>query len=154
MSGRTLIPQLIAVGLVIAVLLVLAEAMKQQNKGMDATNQEMVNLGKHIYQANCATNCHGKNLEGQPKWREPLVEGGLPAPPHDETGHTWHHDDRLLFDYTKNGGAAIAPEGFKSNMPAFKETLSDDEIWAVLSYIKSRWSEKVQRRQEERNPKG
>jgi len=87
-------------------------------------------------------------LEGQPKSKLPLPEGGLPAPPHDQTGHTWHHPDQLLFNYTKLGGAKIAPPGFESNMPGFGGALSDGEIWAVLSFIKSKWPRKILRRQE------
>jgi mono/diheme cytochrome c family protein len=65
-----------------------------------------------------------------------LPNGRLPAPPHDATGHTWHHPDRELFEITKNGPAGIAP-GYESDMPAFKDVLNDREIWAVLAYIKS-----------------
>jgi len=43
------------------------------------------------YQELCAS-CHGVNLEGQPNWREYKADGSLPAPPHDEAGHTWHHE--------------------------------------------------------------
>jgi mono/diheme cytochrome c family protein len=32
-------------------------------------------------------------------------------------------------------------------MPAYKDTLSDREIWAVLAYIKSRWPEEIRERQ-------
>ena len=80
-------------------------------------------------------------------WRQPLPEGGLPAPPHDVTGHTWHHADRQLFEITKFGGQAKAPPGFRSNMPGFGGKLSDADIWAVLSYIKSRWPAGVRERQ-------
>jgi mono/diheme cytochrome c family protein len=59
--------------------------------------------GKALYAESCAS-CHGANLEGQPDWRTPGPDGRLPAPPHDETGHTWHHPDRVLFQYTKLGG--------------------------------------------------
>jgi mono/diheme cytochrome c family protein len=34
-------------------------------------------------------------------------------------------------------------------MPAFSETLSDEEIWAVLSFVKSTWSEKSRAYQEQ-----
>ena len=116
----------------------------------DAGNKRQVETGQKIYVENCAS-CHGVNLEGQPNWRSQLPEGGLPAPPHDETGHTWHHSDKLNFKYTKKGGQKIAPPGFKSNMPGFEETLSDDQIWAVLAYIKSEWPEQVRRRHALRN---
>ena len=44
-----------------------------------------------------------------------------------------------------------SPPGFKSNMPGFEETLSDDQIWAVLAYIKSKWPEQIRRRHALRN---
>ncbi len=103
-------------------------------------------MGQRFYDLACAS-CHGKNLEGQPNWQSPLPAGGLPAPPHDESGHTWHHPDEILFRITKLGGAAEAPAGFKSNMPAFSGVLTDEQIWATLAYIKSRWPESIQRRQ-------
>jgi mono/diheme cytochrome c family protein len=95
-------------------------------------------VGKAVYEAQCAS-CHGAKLEGQPNWRERLPNGRLPAPPHDATGHTWHHDDSALFNITKNGIAEYAPPGYPSDMPAFADKLSDTEIWAVLGYIKSTW---------------
>ena len=102
--------------------------------------------GEPIYAAFCAS-CHGANLEGQPNWRTRLPTGGLPAPPHDETGHTWHHADQQLFALTKFGGQRSAPAGFQSNMPPFEGQLSDREIRAVLAYIRSRWPVTIQERQ-------
>lgn len=111
--------------------------------------------GRSLYDAHCAS-CHGADLEGQPDWRMPDENGILPAPPHDETGHTWHHDNGLLFDYTKHGGAATLAAGgitgFNSGMPAFSGTLSDDEIWDILGYIRSTWPQHVQDIQSSRNP--
>lgn len=112
----------------------------------DASDAQLVSLGQTVYKAECAS-CHGVNLKGQPNWRSRLPDGRLPAPPHDETGHTWHHADQLLFEITRDGGAKNAPPGFVSGMPAFGEKLSDREIWATLAYIKSRWSEPVRQRQ-------
>ena len=106
--------------------------------------------GAALYQEHCAT-CHGAELEGQPNWRVQNDDGTLPAPPHDASGHTWHHSDQQLFDYTKNGGEAIAGKGFKSGMPGFKDTLKDSDIWSVLAYIKSTWPEKIRQRQAKRN---
>ncbi len=97
--------------------------------------------GAQLYADNCAS-CHGVNLEGQPDWRTQDDDGSLPAPPHDETGHTWHHGDGVLFDYTKLGGkAALARQGiaFNSGMPGFAGKLSDQQIIDVLAYIKSTW---------------
>ena len=115
------------------------------SEAITADNKELVALGQPLYAKHCAA-CHGAKLEGQENWRTPLPErGGLRAPPHDASGHTWHHPDAMLFAITRNGGASIAPPGFKSNMPGFKESLSDREIRAVLSYIKSRWPERVRK---------
>ena len=102
--------------------------------------------GEQLYTENCAA-CHGADLEGQANWQTAGPHGVLPAPPHDETGHTWHHGDALLFTYTKLGGeAALAEQGleFNSGMPGFRETLSDQEIWNILAYIKSTWPKRAQ----------
>jgi mono/diheme cytochrome c family protein len=116
----------------------------------DSTDAEQVALGATVYRENCAE-CHGANLEGQPNWQQRLPDGTMPAPPHDETGHTWHHPDQQLFDYTKLGGAAVVPPPFQSAMPAFGEALSDDDIWAVLAFIKSRWPERQREIQAQRS---
>ncbi len=106
---------------------------------------QAVARGEAIYQEQCAV-CHGANREGQANWRERLPTGRLPAPPHDRTGHTWHHPDGQLFDITKRGPAAVVGGGYESDMPGFADVLSDDDIIAVLSYIKSTWPDEVRRR--------
>lgn len=121
-----------------------------ESPGITPDNVEVVKLGKVLYAKECAS-CHGANLEGQPNWRQRLPTGGLPAPPHDETGHTWHHPDAQLFRVTKDGGRKTAPPGFQSNMPGFGDRYSDREIWAVLSYIKSRWPRRARRRHDSIN---
>jgi len=86
----------------------------------------------------CAS-CHGVDLEGQPDWRTRLANGRLPAPPHDVTGHTWHHPDQQLIEMTQIGfvGGVNAPPGYQSDMPAFKDILSEDQIKLILGYIKN-----------------
>ncbi|WP_372837204.1 c-type cytochrome [Puniceibacterium confluentis] len=101
---------------------------------------ETIARGNVLYAESCAS-CHGIELEGQPDWRRRLDNGRMPAPPHDADGHTWHHADRQLFTITKHGLGAILP-GYDSDMPAFGELLSDEEIAAVLAYIKSTWPER------------
>lgn len=113
--------------------------------GTRPDDADVVARGQSIYNAECAS-CHGADLHGQPNWRTQNPDGTLPAPPHDASGHTWHHPDKLLFNITRDGGAAGAPPGFKSAMPAFGGKLADADIWAVLSYIKSRWPAEIQRR--------
>ena len=101
--------------------------------------------GAAIYAAECAA-CHGAALEGQPDWRTPGPDGLRPAPPHDATGHTWHHDDATLFALTKHGLAGLMADAPPSAMPAFDGVLTDAEIVAVLSYIKSTWPAPVRAR--------
>ena len=106
-------------------------------------NKTIIALGKKIYINNCAS-CHGNNLEGQANWRKRNDAGYLPAPPHDKTGHTWHHSDDYLFKITKYGLEELIGEKYPNNMPAYKKLLNDEEIIASLSYIKSTWSKSMQ----------
>jgi mono/diheme cytochrome c family protein len=108
----------------------------------DPSDPAKVALGAKVYAQHCAA-CHGASLEGQPNWRQKLPNGRMPAPPHDEQGHTWHHTDEVLFGITKYGFTTdYAPPGYQSDMPAFGGVLSDEEIWAVLSFIASHWKTK------------
>jgi mono/diheme cytochrome c family protein len=99
---------------------------------------ETVAHGAEIYSEYCAA-CHGDNLEGQQDWQVRDAHGYLPAPPHDESGHTWHHPTLLLFEITKYGTEAVVGGGYKSKMAGFGDVLSDSDIMAVLAYIKSTW---------------
>lgn len=97
--------------------------------------------GQQLYVDNCAA-CHGEALEGQPDWRTRLPSDRMPAPPHDETGHTWHHSDEQLFLITRDGIATVVGGNYESDMPGFGDLLTDDEIRAILDYIKSTWPER------------
>lgn len=116
----------------------------------DPDNVAQVALGKSVYERTCAY-CHGTRLEGQPNWQEKLPSGRMPAPPHDASGHTWHHPDSVLFGITKHGlvPGKYAPPGYQSDMSAFTGVLSDEEIWAVLAYIKSSWPADIRKAQRE-----
>lgn len=114
----------------------------------DPNDQEVVLLGELLYAEHCAS-CHGANLEGQENWKERKPDGRMPAPPHDMSGHTWHHPEEQLFLLTKRGPARLIGNGYQSDMPGYAEILSDAQIVAVLSYIKSTWPEDVQARHTE-----
>jgi len=105
--------------------------------------------GHDVYERYCAS-CHGANLEGQPDWTKRLPSGRMPAPPHDASGHTWHHPADVLFGIVKDGVGKYAPPGYESDMPAFGGTLSDVQIRAVLAYIRSTWPRQVQQSHEAR----
>jgi|TARA_A100001011_G_scaffold225290_1_gene233290 mono/diheme cytochrome c family protein len=111
---------------------------------LNPNNRDIVELGKSVYVQNCAS-CHGVKLEGQKDWMSRLPDGLMPAPPHDETGHTWHHSDKYLFMITKYGIEDIIGQNYANNMPAYENILSDKEIISVLSYIKSTWPNKVKK---------
>ena len=113
-------------------------------------DRAVVDVGKAIYAENCAS-CHGVVLEGQANWRQRDVEGYLPAPPHDERGHTWHHPDSYLFLMTKYGIEKMIGKSYPNNMPAYEDKLTDDDIIAALSYIKSTWSGRIQRQHDQTN---
>lgn len=108
---------------------------------LDADDPRLVQAGRKVYASHCAA-CHGAELEGQPDWRRPGPDGRLPAPPHDESGHTWHHADSELIRIVERGFVAGVdrPPRYEGNMPAFGEVLSREEIVAALSFIKSTWS--------------
>lgn len=97
---------------------------------------QLVSRGEAIYQQFCAS-CHGINLEGQSNWQSPLPEGGFPAPPHDSTGHTWHHPDDLLLEVIANG----SDPSLGGTMQGFGDVLDEGERMAVLEFIKSSWGQ-------------
>lgn len=102
-------------------------------------------LGRALYAEHCAA-CHGAQLEGAPDWQRRGPDGRFPAPPHDETGHTWHHGDAFLFDYTKRGGQAVLDDlgvAFDSGMPGFGDVLEDTEIATILAFIRATWPEEM-----------
>lgn len=106
-------------------------------------DSQVTALGQRLYAENCAS-CHGVNLQGEADWQTPNADGTMPAPPHDVSGHTWHHDSQMLFDMTRDGVAeTVGLEGYVSNMPAYRDILTDEEIIAVLSYIKSTWPDAI-----------
>ncbi len=108
--------------------------------------------GAALYADHCAA-CHGAALEGEPDWQRPGPDGRLPAPPHDATGHTWHHGDAFLTDYTRRGGQAVLDDlgvRYDSAMPAFGGILSDAEIEAILDHIKTHWPEEIRAFQADR----
>lgn len=90
-----------------------------------------------MYAANCAS-CHGGPTGGDM----------MDYPPrHNANGHTWHHADCELTQVIRDGASPMT-EMMRSMMAppdaplmqAFKDRLSDEEIEAVLAYIKTLWT--------------
>lgn len=103
-------------------------------------DSESYNIGQTVYTSYCAA-CHGAQGQGQfpDAPMQPDDTGRIGAPPHNETGHTWHHEDELLIQIIREGGMG-SPEMFYP-MPPFGEILSDEQITAVIAYIKTLWTD-------------
>ena len=100
-------------------------------------------LGQELYAVHC-TRCHGPELRGEANWQTQNEDGSFRAPPHDASGHTWHHSDNLLLETIRHGGARLPDNiGGTSKMPAFAEVLNDRQMAAILTYIKSTWPEDI-----------
>ena len=89
--------------------------------------------GANLYVAHCQS-CHG-DRDGNG------TTTGAPA--HDHGGHTWHHPDAQLKDWIMNGKLGFG------QMPAFQDKLSESEVDAILSYIKTWWEEWQRESQED-----
>ena len=146
---KSRLPALLALALVVLLVAgVWLWTSKPGERVGDRDDATQVATGARLYGEHCAS-CHGANLEGQPNWRQRRPDGKLPAPPHDATGHTWHHPDAQIFAITKHGLEPYAPRGYASDMPAYADRLGDGEISAILAFIKSAWPLEIRRRQGE-----
>ncbi len=104
-----------------------------------SASSAQIEEGKVVYEQYCAS-CHGLNGEGQANWQFPGEDGFLPAPPHNDSGHTWHHSDAQLLTVIANG---------RNKMPGYAETLTPAQQEAVLAYIKTFWSPELRQAQED-----
>ncbi len=117
-------------------------------QGVNLT-QDQLDQGQQVYTQYCAS-CHGANGEGQfpAAPNQPDATGRIGAPPHNGNGHTWHHGDAMLIRYVREGGISLTDPVNFYPMPAFGDQLSDDEIVAVLGYIKTLWNDEQLTRQQ------
>ena len=115
-------------------------------RGADAPpppDPNVVGVGRRVYLQSCAS-CHGPAAEGQPDWERLNALGELPAPPHDSTGHTWKHSDRMLYHIVLQGWRDPFNRTDRLTMPAFQGILSRAEIRAVTTYLKTLWTPEQQ----------
>lgn len=106
-------------------------------------------VGDSVYTVHCAS-CHGVRGEGRADWRNRGADGRLPPPPHDSTGHTWHHADGLLFRIVAKGTAAALGDTAhreRYGMPAYSPPLTPADIRAVLTHLKRSWTAEQRQRQ-------
>jgi mono/diheme cytochrome c family protein len=149
MKARRLLLAVAAVALVVAVGALMALRPWVGTAGpvtLRPDDAALTAIGERVYGQHCAA-CHGARLEGQPDWRQRGADGLMPAPPHDASGHTWHHADDVLFRITKHGVGKVANiDNYRTAMPVYEGVLTDEEIVAVLSWIKAQWPPEVRER--------
>ncbi len=86
--------------------------------------------GGAVYTANCSS-CHQSNGKGQPNVFPPLAGNAV------VTG-----DPKKVIHIVKNGlngKIKVGSMTFNGQMPAWKGTLSNSDIAAVITYIRSSW---------------
>lgn len=109
---------------------------------------QIVTRGAQVYAARCQS-CHG---DGAGRGRQPGV------PTHGPEGHTWHHSDRDLRTTIEEGSDSPTSRMMRDmmgppdapRMPGWKGVLSDEDIDAVIAYIKTFWTPEQRRWQAER----
>ena len=95
--------------------------------------------GEASYNLLCA-HCHGYDGEGQLEATiaNTRALGMNLVPPANSTGHMWEHPDQLLIRVVQEG---IVNPLDQFPMAAFGEGVPEDEIRAILAYIKRWWTE-------------
>lgn len=85
---------------------------------------EAIEYGEQLFMANCAM-CHGPDGTGFGPLRETMW-----PPPSDLTIYTsWHADGELYWFITKGVAG--------TNMPAFERTLTDEERWTIIHFLRT-----------------
>ncbi|PJF40187.1 MAG: hypothetical protein CUN55_13030 [Phototrophicales bacterium] len=98
---------------------------------------QQVEQGQALYTQYCQA-CHLANAKGTQSWKKRLEDGSFPPPPLNGTAHAWHHSLEVLMRVIHQGGIPMG-----GRMPAFGETLSDDEKRAVIAYFQSFWPDEI-----------
>ena len=87
-----------------------------------SANMHSVDQGEQIFQKNCIS-CHGKSARGD----GPLAKTLMPKPTNLRMMSGMHADGDFAWKISNGRGA----------MPAWKETLKQEQIWHVVNYIQS-----------------
>jgi mono/diheme cytochrome c family protein len=93
-----------------------------------APKPEAIGQGRKIYAERCAS-CHGRDGLGHGEGAKALSPS--PALLAYMIRRPIAVDEYLLWSISEGGAQ------FGSEMPAFKGTLSDDEIWSVVAYMRA-----------------
>jgi len=93
-----------------------------------AGNADAAAAGKELYSQNCAS-CHGDSGKG-----DGAAAAALDPKPRDLTNTAANASDAYIHWVVSEGGTAAS---LSSSMPAFKGVLTDDNIWQLVTYIKT-----------------
>jgi mono/diheme cytochrome c family protein len=103
---------------------------REATPGLTLTNpflpdEASLQIGRELFNKNCAA-CHGERGRG-----DGLAAASLSIKPPDYgSGHLDIHTDGDIFYWIQNGISQGSP------MPAFKDRLTDDEIWHIVNYVR------------------
>jgi cbb3-type cytochrome c oxidase subunit III len=102
----------------------------QKLKNPEADNAETIEAGKKLYARHCAS-CHGPNGKGDGGM---ALSGGEPS---DLTDDKW--------DYGSTDGEIFVAirDGVSSDMLAYKDKLSEKQIWQVVTFLHSLGAKKA-----------
>jgi len=125
-----------------AVVAMISACSGDQDLGQTLDPERAVRGGE-LYQQYCAS-CHRADLSGDPDWKTPNDDGSYLPPPHDSSGHTWHHPDQVLIEIIRDGS-----DFPQSRMPSFGNELTDDDISAILEFFKANWGPEERAYQEQ-----
>ena len=91
-------------------------------------DQAAIQAGQELFQAQCVS-CHGETGQG-----DGPAAASLDPHPQNLAENVPGLSDGYLFWRISEGGAI--PE-FQSAMPSFKNVFTEDQIWQVISYIRT-----------------
>jgi mono/diheme cytochrome c family protein len=115
----------------------------------DPADRDQVILGAALYGRDCAR-CHGEDMGGELGWareeagltdeeiKQVAEQIGDVAPAHDEHGSTSRIPDDVLFRIIDEGPGKVMKKP-DSRMSGFHERLAEDEIWAIIAFMKDNW---------------
>ena len=86
--------------------------------------------GAKVYNTNCSS-CHQANGKGQPGVFPPLAGNPVVNGPADKVIH--------IVKNGLSGKITVGSSTYNGQMPAWKGTLSDADIAAVITYVRSSW---------------
>lgn len=105
-------------------------------QGGPAAPVDPIVLGKKLFTGNCVS-CHQADGNGQPGQYPPLAGSEFVLQPEHEP-----HIKRILL-LGLQGPVTVKGSTYNGNMPPFGKKLKDEQIAAVLTYVRQEWGNKA-----------